>query len=308
MRYKHDAGVSRKWPCVCEDNFWTDGNISVILRDERYIGTVIYGKRERVKVGHWSNKAVNKADWVIRENRHEAIVSKEDFDAVQKLLAQRPSNPYTPQRDRPLKRKVFCGVCGHAMRRSVKPRPQYRCSTHTLTDEYACTGHGVDESDILDAILDAIHIYAKLAIRLNKLNAVRQERGKRERKDLGKKLIALQNEKLRLDSRLQELYEGFVGGEISRETYLSQKSSITEREQEIAAETHRLEQSMADSTPEQNEAIIKYVGYAEVNELTADMVNDLVKRVNVYPDDTLEVQLNFADELEELQAQLAEAS
>jgi hypothetical protein len=90
--------------------------------------------------------------------------------------------------------------------------------------------------------------------------------------------------------------------------YLSQKSSITEREQEIAAETRSLEQSMADSTPEQNEAIIKYVGYAEVNELTADMVNDLVRRVNVYPDDTLEVQLNFADELEELQAQLAEAS
>lgn len=107
---------------------------------------------------------------------------------------------------------------------------------------------------------------------------------------------------------MQELYEGFVSGEISRETYLSQKGSITEREQEIAAETHRLEKSMADSTPAQSEAITKYIGYAEVSELTADMVNDLVKRVNIYPNDVMEVQLNFADELEELQAHLAEAS
>lgn len=119
MRYKHENGVSRKWPCICEDNFWTDGNVFKILRDERYIGTVLYGKRVRKRIGHWVNKPMDRADWVICENRHDAIISKETFDAVQVVLAQRASNPYTPQDDRPLKRKVYCGVCGHAMRRSA---------------------------------------------------------------------------------------------------------------------------------------------------------------------------------------------
>lgn len=53
MRYKHNMGIDRKWPCICEDNFWTDGSIGKILRDERYIGTVIFGKRLRVQIGHW---------------------------------------------------------------------------------------------------------------------------------------------------------------------------------------------------------------------------------------------------------------
>ena len=34
------------------------------------------------------------------------------------------------------------------------------------------------------------------------------------------------------------------------------------------------------------------------------MLHDLVKRVNIYPDDVLEVQLNFTDELEELEKEI----
>ncbi len=86
-----------------------------------------------------------------------------------------------------------------------------------------------------------------------------------------------------MDSRLQELYECFVGGEISREKYLIQKGSITDREQEIAVETARLEKSMAESSPKQIEAIAKYINYAEIDGLTAEMLHDLVKRVNIYP-------------------------
>lgn len=258
MRHKHEAGIERKWPCVREDNFWTETRISFILRDERYIGTVVYGRREAIEIGHLKSRPVAKEDWITREDRHEAIISKEDFNKVQAILAERLGRPYIPQSDRPLKRKVYCGVCGHAMRRCLHPRVQYRCSTHNLTGGFSCTGHGTDETDILDAILEAIRTYARLAVQLEKLNAVRQERAKREKKDVGKKLIALQNEKLRLDGQLQELYEKFVGSEISREAYLSQKSSMTGRGQEIAAEIQRLGQLAEESTHERSEAIARY--------------------------------------------------
>ncbi len=309
MRYKHDTGVSRKWPCVCEDNFWTSGNIGIILRDERYIGTVIYGKRERTKIGHWDSRPAGKEDWIICEDRHDAIITKEIFDAVQKVLSMRPSKPYSSRPYHPLQRKVFCGVCGHAMRRSADKLTngtimRYRCSTHTFTDEYDCNGHGVDEADILDAILEAVHVYARLAVRLERINAVRQERGRREKKDAGKKLIALQNEKSRLDSRLQELYEGFVSGELSRETYLAKKGAITERGREIADEMNRLERIAVESTATRSEVITKYICYADIDELTEDMLTGLVDKVNIYPGDVMEVKLNFADELEQLRAGL----
>ncbi|MCD8374456.1 MAG: recombinase family protein [Oscillospiraceae bacterium] len=307
MRYKRSMGVLRNWRCVSENNFWTSGNVGTILRDQRYVGTIVNGKSEQTNVGHHNTVLKDREDWIICENKHEAIISKTDFDSVQALFAQRAKKIYSAQGERPLKGKVFCGICGHAMRRSSKPRIQYRCSTHFYTDEYPCTGHGTDEADIFDAILEAIHYYARLAVQLDNINTARQKHVKLEKKNIGKKLTALQNEKLRLDGSLQELYEHFADGELSRETYLLQKSSITERVQQITDETSSLEQSMTDSSDEQSEVITKYIGYAEIEALTSEIIDELVNRVNIYSDNVLEVQLNFSDELESLQAQLNEA-
>ena len=43
--------------------------------------------------------------------------------------------------------------------------------------------------------------------------------------------------------------------------------------------------------------------YTELNELISDIANDLVKRVVVYPDNRLEIELNLRDELEALLAE-----
>ena len=46
--YKVNAGYTRTpWRSIQEENFWTVGLITKILRDERYIGKVVYRKRIR---------------------------------------------------------------------------------------------------------------------------------------------------------------------------------------------------------------------------------------------------------------------
>ena len=53
MLHKRAAGCSRdRWPSIHEENFWTQHTIFKILRDERYIGKCVYGKRERDMVGN----------------------------------------------------------------------------------------------------------------------------------------------------------------------------------------------------------------------------------------------------------------
>lgn len=80
MLYKRAAGCSReRWPSIHEENFWTQGNIFKILRDERYIGKCVYGKRERDAVGNRHTVKRSKTDWVIVDETHEGIVSKTDF-------------------------------------------------------------------------------------------------------------------------------------------------------------------------------------------------------------------------------------
>ena len=63
---------------------------------------------------------------------------------------------------------------------------------------------------------------------------------------------------------------------------------------------NRLEQS-TQANPEQGGAFIqKYKEYAELETLTGEIANNVVKRVTVYKDGGIEIELALRDELEAL--------
>lgn len=126
MLYKRAAGCSReRWPSIHEENFWTQGNIFKILRDERYIGKCVYGKRERDAVGNRHTVKRSKTDWVIVDETHEGIVSKTDFQkAAGRMKEYREFVPCISERN-PLRKKVICGICGHAMSLSNTKNAKY---------------------------------------------------------------------------------------------------------------------------------------------------------------------------------------
>ena len=130
MLYKRAAGCSReRWPSIHEENFWTQGNIFKILRDERYIGKCVYGKRERDMVGNRHTVKRSKTDWVIVDETHEGIVSKADFQkAAGRMKEYREFIPSISERN-PLRKKVICGICGHAMSLSHTRNAKYHCRT-----------------------------------------------------------------------------------------------------------------------------------------------------------------------------------
>ena len=98
------------------------------------------------------------------------------------------------------------------------------------------------------------------------------------------------------------LYEKLIDGTISREDYLSQKQRQNEESQALTAKIAELEAALR--TPAASQPFIeKYKSYTELTELTSDIANDLVKRVVVYPDNRLEIELNLRDELETLLAE-----
>ena len=94
---------------------WTTSAVSRILQNECYIGTFVYHKYEQPKVAARVKKAVDPKDWKRIENNHEAIVSKEDFCTVQERMAGNRRSG-SVQTTHCLSNRVFCGLCGHAMR------------------------------------------------------------------------------------------------------------------------------------------------------------------------------------------------
>ena len=114
-----------------------------LLRNEKYIGTLTYGKALHREDGSRNTHATS-PDMIRIEDAHAAIIDRELFRQVQERLSgnrrDRGGRPAT-KRDYPLRGKVFCGLCGAPMviNNSSHTYDYYKCGkakrTHTCDNK-----------------------------------------------------------------------------------------------------------------------------------------------------------------------------
>ena len=66
---------------------WTTRQIYRILTNEQYTGSYVAGKRETSRVGSIAMIEKPRSEWIIIPDSHPSIVSKEEFERVQEILA-----------------------------------------------------------------------------------------------------------------------------------------------------------------------------------------------------------------------------
>ena len=299
MVYKRRNGCSRDhWPSIHEENCWMPGMISKILRDERYTGKTVYGKRERDMVGLVHTVKVSKADWIVVEQTHESIIPEELFQAAQSEMRTYREKTFAPSKQNPLRKKVICGTCGYAMELSNGKNRIYTCRSVGLGTGYGCTSEGIPQSDIHDAVITLIRTYAQYSVDLERLQSLQNERRRATQKQVKKDLAVLQSRRAQLEKAMQDLYEKLIDGSISRESYLSQKQSINIQMQELEEQIAAMQSAAREPDANGQSILGKYREYAQLQELTADIAKELVQNVVVYPGGRLDINLNYRDELE----------
>lgn len=299
--YKVEAGCTRTpWRSIREDNFWTGNLVAKLLRDERYIGKTVYGKRSRDIVGSTHTVKISRNDWIVVPDRHEAIVPEVLFEKAQACMREYREREVMTGGGNTLKRKVICGVCGHTMQRDNKKNGSYRCVTKRLNTGFDCSEEKVPEADVLEAAVDTIQVYAQYAVSIDRLLQTRQEQRLLDRKQAQRQLQTLQSRKARLDKRLQDLYEGLVEGEISRKSFAAQKKALTAQAEEISRTVLELERKISGSDDSGNAVIEQFKSYAGITALTREISADLLQSVTIYPDGRMDIRLNLADEIEAL--------
>ncbi len=138
---------------------WQRSTIRNILLDERYIGTYVMGRKQVVEVGSSRVRNRDESEWFRIPDHHPAIISKELFQRVQELKPKKrciKKNVHLY----PLRGKVFCGCCGHAMPRNPSKSHFFVCKHTEVDQSAACHGLRIAEKD-LEAIL--YEIISKLA-------------------------------------------------------------------------------------------------------------------------------------------------
>ena len=303
MLYKIAAGCTQKsWNNVQAENSWTDAAIIRVVRDERYLGKVIFGKRYYDIIGQKHSVKVSKKDWIITEHTHEAIVTQEEFDRAQAALKEyverNVSSAY-----RPLRKKVRCGICGLAMMRVETKNPYFFCRASKWTDASPCAEVQISEHDLWEIILNGIHMRAALAVDASLVWDAQHHQDKRDPHAILKQISNLRDALDQQKHLTDQIYESFALGEIDKTKYISQRASIKEvingLSDKIALLKAELESS-SDGVRLQNPFVDAFKKYTAVQELTDEVVADVLTVIHIFPDHRVEIEWNYQDELQAL--------
>ena len=279
------------------ENFWSRKMVSWIIRDRQYIGSFVYGKRVRDQIGVHRQIKAKLDDWIVVDDRHEPIVSKELFQEAQEQLGGefRQTTRHVKQ-DYPLHRKVYCGVCGMAIVRRAKKAPYYCCDTPNSLPDAECCRDKIYEREILDAVTAAIHMQARCAVEAKHIMEVHRKHDESHIRSLQVELRNLQMQQEQITKQTQQFYEAYIDRKLNRETYITKKAALQQGLEEISNKTSSIEQRLSKPISEHDVFAENYEKYAELDELTSEIASDLLERVTIWPDSKLDIALNYLDE------------
>ena len=132
---------------------WNAEIVNRILRNETYIGTLI--QNIKTKPNYRTDKLidVNKDEWIITENHHEPIISKDKFEEVQNILDKQKCSRNSEDI---LLSYLKCADCGSLLYlKKGKNKKYYYCKNYIKNSK--CTSHSVEQEKLYDEVIQIIN-------------------------------------------------------------------------------------------------------------------------------------------------------
>ncbi len=268
---------------------WCYQTVRAILRDQVYTGDMVNHKVEVINYKTKECARVPKEQHIIVTDRHEPIVSRDDYERVQSLISFR-HRPKKHNFDNVFKDLTFCAECRHRMTLMMKPlkaglMPLIRCTHHYSNPEDCKHNHYIYYDDLYAEVLKRVQNIARQIESGELLEQIQKQSAKRVKTD---KLVAEQakiNKRLSVLKRIiKKLYEDFAADLLDSESYHSMLTDYANEQKQITARLAVIEAELGStSNDEQNVLKLKNVldEYLNVETLTANMLNQLIERIEI---------------------------
>lgn len=282
---------------------WNTKTVKNILTNQLYTGDMVQNRRQ--KVNYKIKKIVNnkKEDWIIVENTHEALVSKEDFLTVQKIL---PKNTIRQEKKiyRLLDGILYCHECGHRISicnpRKSDGKTYIACNYYRMhSKQHVCTSHGFNYDYLEEAIINLIKRISKeyldKEMLLNRANKLKIENPIDKFKH---DIVKIEKKIESKNSYLDTMYMDKVKGKINEEMYMRISSKLFTELEDLKL---KLEETKAklETESDKQDLELNYKNFLEefinMKTPTRDMMLRLIDRIEVHKDKQLDIYFNFKE-------------
>lgn len=303
---------------------WNRGRVRDILRNTVYIGELTWGKRRKTLFRNVPEHKTPKEEWVICHNMHEPIISKADFEEVQRRLDEmadklKPHKDYEYNPPDEFRGKVHCLDCGKKMYYTKycygnRDGAFYACGCRAIGSTHAHHNLWKVHADFLKIMVaDQVNrLVTWMCDRKKPVARLQADfQGNGGTLKVRRRKLQLQMKTEQLENQLTSLYENLAEGVINaedykiiKERYLSEKGSVREELQAAEIELRQIELQL-EKFMELVGRLEQYYGNGGFHE---ELVRELVESIHIGQNKGIEIRFTCEDVIRQIREMGEEAA
>ena len=293
---------------------WSKATVKRILTNPVYTGCLVQGRTCGKDYRNRERNTVEAGDWSVKEHTHEPLVSGDLFSEAAARLEEtaKYSNRKGFSRMVPMEEDIFagvlfCGDCGAKLQRIAAVKEfhsgkrvrtySYNCPNVRRIDTEKCVSKSITQKSLEELVKEAVRQEFSLSAMSPKALV---EANCREAE---KQKMAWNTELLRLQKKLEgtrllgsEEYIKYRGGGLDEDGFRKKKEENDKKIRVLKKKKEELEERMRvidQETMQKNHFLKNLVKGSEKAELTAEAVQTLVERIEVWQDRRVRIIFRF---------------
>lgn len=295
-----------------ETTYWTYSTVRNILKSRMYVGDMVQHKCNASRY-NYDNRSVPESEWVIVENTHDPIITRETWETAQELMRVKYKSTNLKSSH------VFAGIvkckeCGRGMTKiRHKDVITLTCGSYKRLGSDVCTRHGILMTELEDIVLNAINEHITKLCNIESA-ITKASSFNRRNNDIGKRIAVLNGNIESLKTKKRNMYSDYQDKLLTREEYIEYNNSYTKNIEFMSKEIERLKEELTTSPIEETQKswFQNLIKERKIDSLSRELLLSFIdviyisepKKMSKKTDKkiVLEIVFNFKDKIDELQA------
>jgi len=288
---------------------WGSSAINKILRNPFYKGAHLVCRCHQKAIRSNTFNFVPRDEWEVIEDCHEAIVSKEQWALVQKIIDRRP--PIMQGNDCPFYNLfhglVYCADCGKSMQvryekngrtdvsrftkkqREPIDKAYYICQTYNRLGKNICPSHKIEARDLYNLVLEDISKHATMAMQnsqglYERLVSRLGQRYSNDDSSLKKEIDSLVRRNKEIDDLFMSLYADKSKGILTEQRFLRMTETLEQEQADNKAKIQAISEELRIADNKENDIrqfIEEMKSVAAITELNESILNRLIDKIYI---------------------------
>ncbi len=285
---------------------WDPNTVKDILTNEVYIGNMVQGKTTKLSLKSKKITYIPKEDWVVVTNTHEAIIDRDIFELVQKMLKSK-SHIQQNSKDYLLKKLLYCKECGHSLCICQNKNSNYIytvCNYYKKHSKYdVCFPHRFNYKIIEETILKSLKEQCEKYVDSTNFEKLLRDKEKSQSKIEEIKILLTKsnNNIIKYQKQLEKTYSDNLEGKISDSLFQTMQEKINKQIEDEKERINSLEDGMQQLSsqkyvePDYKKIVEKYLSFKEPDKTT---LLQLINKIEIDKDGNIDIHYNIKQPFE----------